>query len=99
MSVCESYSLQGIVSLVIYSFYLDSHSVKAAVEIGNSMFFLQFREQTVGGSDHSDDTENASVSQTTYIPGNFENIFCPSPTQGKILAGKLKVEARQHCLK
>lgn len=44
-------------------------------------------------------SENANVSQTTYIPGNFENIFCPSPTQGKILAGKPKVAARQHCLK
>lgn len=39
-------------------------------------------------------SEKANVSQATYIPGNFENIFCPSPTQGKILAGKTKVEAK-----
>lgn len=86
---------------MVYLFYSDFHSVKAAVEIGNSVVFFSNPENKrwVEVPTQTTLSENVNVSQTTYISGNFENIFCPSPTQGKILAGKPKVEARQHCLK
>lgn len=86
----------------MYLFYSDSHSVRASVETGNSIFFFPSNPETklwVEMPTQTTLSENVNVSQATYIPGNFENIFCPSPTQGKILAGKAKVEARQYCLK
>jgi hypothetical protein len=42
--------------------------------------------------------ENANVSQATYFPGNFENVFCPRPTQGGSLGSNTKVAAKQYCL-
>lgn len=31
-------------------------------------------------------SKNANVSQATHYPGNFENVFCPSPHAGKNLS-------------
>lgn len=48
--------------------------------------FLWSRYQDASGRAHSELAKNANVSQITYLPGNFENVICPSPTQGRILA-------------
>lgn len=71
----------------VFILFRSPHSVKAGVENGNSTFFASSPETEpwVEVPTQTNTILECQCFPATYIPGNFENTLCPSPTQGKNL--------------